>query len=178
MFSLDQWQETESALGAPILTNQVMFSLAAPYPNDDLVPWAVAHDRIVIAASPLAMGLLSCRYDARKLPNDLRRRSPLFRPENLAAAQPLFDTIRSVAARHDAMPAQIALAWVIHHPNVVAIPGASTVCQLEQNAAAADIDLTDDEMARLSEAAREFHPVGRPYTRWDHLAGIGRELIA
>ena len=127
MFDLAQWQDAEAAFGAPILTNQVMFSLAAPHPSSDIVPWAAANDRVVIAASPLAMGFLSCRYDAGDQPKDLRRRSPLFRPENLAAAQPLFDAIRAVAARHGATPAQVALAWVIHHPNVVAIPGASSV---------------------------------------------------
>jgi aryl-alcohol dehydrogenase-like predicted oxidoreductase len=124
------------------------------------------------------MGFLSCRYDAGNQPTDVRRRSPLFRPENLAAAQPLFDAIRAVAARHGATPAQIALAWVIHHPNVVAIPGASSVAQVEQNAAAADLALTEDDMTRLSEAALRFHPVSEPYTKWDRLAGIGRELIA
>jgi aryl-alcohol dehydrogenase-like predicted oxidoreductase len=178
MFDLAQWQDAEAAFGAPILTNQVMFSLAAPHPSSDIVPWAAANDRVVIAASPLAMGFLSCRYDAGDQPKDLRRRSPLFRPENLAAAQPLFDAIRAVAARHGATPAQVALAWVIHHPNVVAIPGASSVSQVEQNAAAADLVLTEDDMARLSDAALGFRPVSKPYTRWDHLAGIGRELIA
>jgi aryl-alcohol dehydrogenase-like predicted oxidoreductase len=178
MFDLAQWQDAEAALDGPILTNQVMFSLAAPDPSTDVVPWAAANDRVVIAASPLAMGLLSCRYDATEQPIDLRRRSPLFRPENLAAAQPLFEAIRTVAAGYDATPAQIALAWVIHHPNVVAIPGASSVAQLEQNAEAAEIDLTDGEMARLSEAAADFHPVSPPYTKWNHLAAIGRELVA
>jgi aryl-alcohol dehydrogenase-like predicted oxidoreductase len=178
MFDLAQWQDAEAALGGPILTNQVMFSLVAPYPSADMIPWAAANDRVVIAASPLAMGLLSCRYDSNDQPTDLRKRSPLFRPENLAAAQPVFDAIRAVADEHDATPAQVSLAWVIHHPNVVAIPGASSVAQLEQNAAAADLDLTEDDMGRLSEAAACFHPVTPAHTRWSHLAAIGRELVA
>jgi aryl-alcohol dehydrogenase-like predicted oxidoreductase len=178
MFNVEQWQEAETALGGPILTNQMIFSLAAPYASDEAIPWAVAHDRIVIAASPLAMGLLSCRYGAGDQPAGFRRRSPLFRPENLAMAQPLFDAVRAVAARHGARPAQVALAWVIHHPNVVAIPGASSVAQLEQNVAAADIELTEDEFDLLSAAARGFRPVTPPYTRWSHLAAIGRELVA
>ena len=179
MFELAEWQDAEAALGGPILTNQVIFNLAAPYASTELIPWAAAHDRVVIAASPLAMGLLSCRYHAGRQPTDLRRRSAVFRPENLAAAQSLFDAIRAVAARLDATPARRSLlAWVIHHPNVVAIPGASSVAQLEQNAAAADLVLTEDDMGRLSEAASEFHPVTPPYTKWTHLAAIGRELVA
>ncbi len=51
---------------------------------------------------------------------------------------------------------------MLRHPSVVAIPGASSVEQMEHNAAAADIDLTEDEYAALVSAARAFQPVGRP----------------
>jgi diketogulonate reductase-like aldo/keto reductase len=54
---------------------------------------------------------------------------------------------------------QVALAWVTRWPNVVAIPGASSVEQLERNAAAADLELSDDEHTRLTTAAEDFHPV-------------------
>jgi aryl-alcohol dehydrogenase-like predicted oxidoreductase len=53
----------------------------------------------------------------------------------------------------------VALAWVVHHANVVAIPGASSVAQLEANAAAADLELSADEMARLTTASDGFDPV-------------------
>jgi len=66
--------------------------------------------------------------------------------------------LREIAKAHDASPAQVALAWVIRRPNVVAIPGASKVSQLESNAAAADLDLTDEEDARLTEASDRFVP--------------------
>jgi aryl-alcohol dehydrogenase-like predicted oxidoreductase len=69
-----------------------------------------------------------------------------------------------VAKRHDATPAQVALAWVIRHPNVVAIPGASSVAQLESNAAAADLELSDDDDARLTGAADRFEPRQGPST--------------
>ena len=70
----------------------------------------------------------------------------------------MIDALREIATAHDATAAQIALAWVVHHDNVVAIPGASSVAQLEANAAAADITLTDDEMARLTQASDAFRP--------------------
>jgi aryl-alcohol dehydrogenase-like predicted oxidoreductase len=57
-------------------------------------------------------------------------------------------------------PAQVALAWLIHHPAVVVIPGASSVAQVEANAAAADISLTDDEVAELTAQARAFEHLG------------------
>jgi len=67
-----------------------------------------------------------------------------------------------VASAHSATPAQVALAWAIRRPAVVAIPGASSVEQLESNAAAAEIDLTDDECQALEAASDRFRPVGGP----------------
>ena len=64
-----------------------------------------------------------------------------------------------MADAHSASPAQIALAWVIRSPAVTAIPGASSVEQLESNVAAADIDLTDEEHGALRAAAEQFQPV-------------------
>ena len=57
--------------------------------------------------------------------------------------------LREISSGHSATPAQAALAWLVHKPNVVAIPGASSVKQLEENVAAADLLLTDDQIARL-----------------------------
>jgi aryl-alcohol dehydrogenase-like predicted oxidoreductase len=68
-------------------------------------------------------------------------------------------TLRDVAAEVDAKPAQVALAWLISLPSVVAIPGASSVEQLEFNVAAADIELGADSRDALTDAARAFRPV-------------------
>jgi aryl-alcohol dehydrogenase-like predicted oxidoreductase len=89
----------------------------------------------------------------------VRRANPYFLPENLERGAALIATLREVADAHDATPSQIALAYLLRHPNVVAIPGASSVEQLERNAAAAEIDLTDDEYAALSTEARQFRPI-------------------
>jgi len=68
--------------------------------------------------------------------------------------------LRQVADAHHATPSQVALAWLIRRPNVVVIPGASSAAQVELNAAAADIELTDDEDRALVGASDAFHPVG------------------
>jgi aryl-alcohol dehydrogenase-like predicted oxidoreductase len=161
-FSLGKWQQAERELGGPVLSNQVQYSLAVRKPDRELIPWAQANDRIVIAYSPLAQGLLSAKYDGTNNPGGVRSGNALFLPENIERAQPLLDALREIAAAHDAKPAQVALAWVIRRPNVVAIPGASNVGQLESNAAAADLELTDDEDARLTAASDQFHPVSGP----------------
>jgi len=158
-FSLDRWQATERELGSPVISNQVQYSLVALGPEDDLVPWAKEHDRLVIAYSPLAQGLLSGRFDGTNTPSGIRSTNSLFLPENLALAAGLLDALREIAKAHGATPAQVALAWVIRRPNVVAIPGASSVRQLEQNVAAADLELSDDEDTRLTQVARAFTPV-------------------
>jgi aryl-alcohol dehydrogenase-like predicted oxidoreductase len=161
-YSLECWQAAERALRARIVSNQIVYNLVAQGANRDLIPWAAANDRFVIAHTPLGQGLLSGRYHEAKVPGDARSSQPLFWPENLRAAASLLDCLREIAAVHRATPAQIALAWVIAQPNVVAIPGARTVAQLEQNVAAADIVLSDDEHVRLSSAGAAFRPARSP----------------
>jgi aryl-alcohol dehydrogenase-like predicted oxidoreductase len=158
-FSLGKWQAAERAHGGPVVINQVQYSLAVRGPDRDLVPYAQENDRLVIAYSPLAQGFLSAKYDATNPPGGVRAANSLFLPENLERGQELIGALRDVAKAHDATPAQVALAWVIRRKNVVAIPGASSVAQVEANAAAADLDLTDDEDARLTAASDRFDPV-------------------
>lgn len=158
-FSLAQWQEAETALGAPVLSNQVKYSLIDRGPERELVPFARDHDRLVIAYSPLAQGLLSGRYDPDHLPGGLRSGTAAFLPDNVRLLVPVLDALREVAAAHDATCSQVALAWLIRRPNVVVIPGASSVEQAEANAAAADLDLSDDEDAALTAASDAYRPV-------------------
>ena len=131
-----------------MLSNQVQYSLVARKPDAELVPYAQAQrparDRVQPARHGAALGSLRRRPTRRQ--GSARLNNPLFLPENLDRARPLIDAVRAVATAHDATPAQVALAWVISHDNVVAIPGASSVAQLEANVAAADLELTADEI--------------------------------
>jgi aryl-alcohol dehydrogenase-like predicted oxidoreductase len=162
-YSLDRWRAAEQALGSRVLSNQVRYNLVDRSAERDLLPFAASTGHVVIAYSPLAQGLLSGRYHRDSRPSDsLRAANPLFLPENLDRAGDLIATLREVADAHAATPAQIALAWVIRHPAVVAIPGASSVGQVESNVAAAGIDLTEDEYQALHAAAARFRPVSGP----------------
>jgi aryl-alcohol dehydrogenase-like predicted oxidoreductase len=146
-----------------VLSNQVPYSLVARSPERDLLPYAQQRGRVVLAYSPLAQGLLSGRYDRDHRPaNRVRAANPLFLPDNLTRAADLITALREIADAHSATPAQIALAWVIRHPAVTAIPGASSVEQIEHNTAAADIDLTDDQYQTLTAAAARFQPITGP----------------
>ncbi|HET8599965.1 MAG TPA: aldo/keto reductase [Segeticoccus sp.] len=166
-YSLARWRRADAALGQPVVSNQVEFSLARPGPLRDLVPFAQREDRVVIAYSPLAQGLLGGRYGPGNRPGGVRAANPLFSEENLRRAAPLLNRLREVAAAHDAKPAQVALAWLISLPQVVVIPGASSVEQLELNVAAAELVLADDEVASLTAAAQAFTPVSAARTAVD-----------
>jgi aryl-alcohol dehydrogenase-like predicted oxidoreductase len=172
-FSLNAWQKSERLLGGPVVSNEVQYNLLRRG-AEKLLPWAQANHRVVIAYSPLAQGMLSGKYSADNVPGGCRKMNAAFTCAGMEAAQPLIAALRDIAPKHDATPSQIALAWVIHHPNVIAIPGARTVNQLEQNVAAGDIQLTEDEFERLNELSAKAGKggpktipqfVGRLFTR-------------
>ena len=173
-FSLGRWEDAERVLSRPVLSNQVQYSLAQRKSERELLSYAQHAGRLIIAYSPLAQGLLSARYDGTNPPRGwVRRTNALFLPKNLARAGELLDSLRDLAKAHNATPAQVALAWLIRRPNVVAIPGASSVAQLESNVAAADLELSENEDARLTAAADRFEPHTGPST----FPALGRALI-
>ncbi|MBD5787793.1 aldo/keto reductase [Cellulosimicrobium terreum] len=173
-YSLQRWHEAEAALGGPVATNQVQYSLVHREPEDELLPWAREQGRAVIAYSPLGQGVLSGRYTPEHRPqNAVRRANPLFTPENLERLVPLLDVQREVGRAHGLTASQVALAWVVARPGVLAIPGASSVEQLEKNVEAGSVRLADDEMAALDDASAAFRPV----TARSRVRGSVRRLL-
>jgi aryl-alcohol dehydrogenase-like predicted oxidoreductase len=162
-FGLARWRQAEASLGGPVLSNQVQYSLVSRQPEEELLGYAASQDRVVIAYSPLAQGFLSARYRAGSAPpGGMRATHPLFQEAALQSGEELLSALERVAKAHEARPSQVALAWVISHPNVVAIPGASSVSQLEANAEAADLELAADERAELDEVSSRFHAPSGP----------------
>ena len=117
------------------------------------------HHVTIIAYSPLAQGLLNGRFhDQPQMVHNLsgyRKFMPDFRESNIKATQPLIDELKKIATAHQTTPAQIALSWVIqvHGDLVVAIPGATTVRQAEQNARAMRVKLSQVEVQHLDEVS-------------------------
>jgi aryl-alcohol dehydrogenase-like predicted oxidoreductase len=108
-----------------------------------------------VAYSPLGRGFLTGAFDSPEEldEGDFRRNQPRLQGENLAANRRIVERVRELAAEKDATPAQIALAWVhAQGDDVVPIPGTKRRRYLEENAAAAAIRLTPDDVARLEEA--------------------------
>ncbi|MGW1605371.1 aldo/keto reductase, partial [Streptomyces eurythermus] len=112
--------------------------------------------------SPLGRGFLAGRFASPEEldPNDYRRTNPRFTDANLAANLRLAEKVKEIAAEKDVTPAQLAIAWVLAQgEDLVPIPGTKRRTYLEQNAAATEIELTAEDLARidaeLPEAAGE-----------------------
>ncbi|WP_192456879.1 aldo/keto reductase [Musicola keenii] len=109
-------------------TNQVLYHLASRGIEYDLLPWCRQHQLPVMAYCPLAQ--------AGTLRNNLFRNSAIVR----------------VAEQYRLTPAQVLLAWAIRHPGVIAIPKASSIAHVRENAAAMSVTLNDEALALLEQA--------------------------
>jgi aryl-alcohol dehydrogenase-like predicted oxidoreductase len=128
----------------------------------EVVPWSASHGAAFLPFAPLGRGFLTGKLETQKFPSgDFRKNNPRFQPEAMDANAALVETVKTVAARHDATPAQVALAWLLAQGEHIApIPGTKRRSRLEENAAAADLTLTRDDLAEL-DALPE--PVGSRY---------------
>ncbi|MES0339613.1 MAG: aldo/keto reductase [Anaerolineales bacterium] len=162
-FNAEQMRRAHAALqkrGLPLAANQMQYSLLHRKIETNGVLAAAKELGITITAwSPLASGLLTGKF--HKDPEILNR-TPFGRRMQLRReierSRPLILALEEVASIHDATPAQIALNWLIHFQGeaVVAIPGASKVKQVEENAGVMNFRLTHEEMTKLDELSRMF----------------------
>ena len=144
------------AEGLRMVSNQVRYSLLdRSIESNGVLEAAEELDISIIAYSPLAQGILTGRFHAEpsliKARGGFRRFLPDFRKAALDRSRALVHVLRRIGASHQAVPAQIALAWLIQrNPGRVAvIPGASSAAQAEKNAVAMDITLTTDEILEI-----------------------------
>jgi len=114
-----------------------------------------------VAFSPLGRGVLtsSVRSLDDLAPDDARRGLPRFQPEAFAANLRLADRVREIAAAKGATEAQVALAWVVAH-GAVPIPGTRRPERVDENAGAAALELTADDLRRLADAVPEAQVAG------------------
>jgi aryl-alcohol dehydrogenase-like predicted oxidoreductase len=136
----------------PIAAVQTEYSLWTRDPEAEVIPTCRELGIGFVPYSPLGRGFLSGRF---KSPDDLdegdfRRYGPRFTGTNLEANLRLAEKVQEIAGGKGVTPAQLALAWVLAQgENIAPIPGTKRRTYLEQNAAAADVELTQDDLARI-----------------------------
>jgi aryl-alcohol dehydrogenase-like predicted oxidoreductase len=151
-FNVEEMRRAQAI--APITSLQPPYSLVRREVEQDILPYCRSNGRGVIVYSPMASGLLTgamTRERAARLPNsDWRSRDLEFREPKLSANLALVERLREVGERHGRPPGQVAIAWALRNPAVTgAIVGARNAKQVEGNVGAADLSLTDEEIAEI-----------------------------
>jgi myo-inositol catabolism protein IolS len=146
-------QLEEAAQYGRIDSLQPPYSLFWRHVEKDAMPYCVANDITVLAYSPMAQGLLTGKFakDHKFQKGDHRENNRLFIPENFQRVHQALDRLRPLAEEKKISLGQLALAWIVSHADACAIAGARSADQATQNAAAAEVSLTDDDLARLDE---------------------------
>ena len=150
----------------PITALQTEYSLWSRDPEDEILPTVRELGIGFVAYSPIGRGFLSGRWKSIDDldPDDWRRNNPRFQGENFQRNLDLVKKIEEIAREKGVTPAQLAIAWVMSRGNdIVPIPGSKSRKHLEENAAAADIELTPAELARIDDVAPKGVAAGDRY---------------
>ena len=139
----------------PLTAVQNRYSMMARW-HEALFPVLEELSIGLVAFSPLANGLLSDRYNAAShfdAGTDYRAGMPQFQPDSYGKNRELLELIRRIASEKNATPAQISLAWMLcKKPWIVPIPGTRKLDRLQENAGAADIILSEEEVKQIDNA--------------------------
>jgi myo-inositol catabolism protein IolS len=137
-------------------------SLQPPYSlfwrqvETDALPYCLENNITVLAYSSMAQGLLTGKFgpDHKFAKGDHRFRNKLFQPENYARVQKALEKLRPIANANNITLGQLALAWIISRPGICAVAGARNAEQAAQNAAAANVRLSEQDLAAVDEIGK------------------------
>jgi aryl-alcohol dehydrogenase-like predicted oxidoreductase len=158
----------------PIAALETEYSLWTRGVEDEILPTVRELGIGFVAYSPLGRGFLTGRFRRPEdVPeDDSRRGHPRFQGENFECNLALVERVGEIAVEKGVEPGQLALAWVLHRgDDVVPIPGTARRAHLEQNLAAAEIELGTDDLGRLDEAAPKGITAG---DRYPNMSSIDR----
>ena len=149
---------------ARFITGQMYYSLVGRDIENDVIPMMRHYGVGMMAWSPLAQGFLTGRITPENLEDgDHRLASFDFLPYDKKKGFALVDQLRTIAAKKDCSPAQVALAWLLAKPEATSITiGASKIAHLEDNLGAIQVELSTDDLATLDAAM----PPPRVYPNW------------
>jgi len=162
----------------PITAVENEYSLWTRDPEDGMLAACARLGIGVVAYSPLGRGFLggSIRASDDLVAHDARREHPRFQGENLTRNLRLLAMLEQLAQARGCTAAQLALAWLLTRgPYVLPIPGTKHVPYLEQNIAAADVQLSADDLAQLDAAFPAGAAAGARYGR-SGMHFLGREV--
>lgn len=151
----------------PVTAVQSEYSLWWRHPEAEVLPTLEELGIGFVPYSPLGKGFLTGKIndDTKFDSSDIRNIIPRFEPEARAANQALVDLLAATAGRKNATPGQIALAWLLaRKPWIVPIPGTRQLDRLEENIAAADVELTADDLDEIESAAATITVRGARYS--------------
>ena len=167
-FSLERMKRAHEYLkanGLFLASNQMRYSLLdRSIEFNGVLDYARQQQITIIAYSPLAQGVLTGRYHEKngliRTKPGFRKYLPAFQERSLRRSLPLINILREIAREHAVTPAQVALRWVIQYAgdSIVAIPGASSELQAQQNAAVMNFNLTPAEVQLLDKISKEINP--------------------
>ncbi|HET6701577.1 MAG TPA: aldo/keto reductase [Gemmatimonadaceae bacterium] len=151
----------------PVTALQSEYSLWWREPEAEILPTLEGLGIGFVPFSPLGKGFLTGTIDETTTfdASDFRNTVPRLSPENRKANQAVVELIGRIAAKKQATPAQIALAWVLaQKPWIVPIPGTTKLHRLEENLGAATIELTANDLREIDEAASQITVQGARYS--------------
>jgi aryl-alcohol dehydrogenase-like predicted oxidoreductase len=150
----------------PITALQTEYSLWTRDPEDEVLPLVRELGIGFVAYSPLGRGFLTGQITSPDdfAPDDFRRHAPRFQGENFQRNLDLVARVRQIASSKGCTPGQLAIAWLLAQgDDIVPIPGTKRLRYLDENLSAADVSLTDAELAAVNEAAPPGAPAGERY---------------
>ncbi len=155
--NFSETQLAEALEYGDIVSLQPPYSLFWRQVEQDARPLCLARNLTILAYSPMAQGLLTGKFgpDHRFKRGDHRAQNRLFAPEHFNRARTALDQLQPIADRYGATLGQLALAWVMAQPSTCAIAGARNADQAAQNAAAARIAISMEDLAAMDRIGRQ-----------------------
>ena len=150
----------------PVAALQSEYSLWWRKPEGEIIPTLEELGIGFVPFSPLGKGFLAGKIDTKTKfhESDFRNTIPRFNEENRRANKALVDLISTIAARKQATPAQIALAWLLaQKPWIVPIPGTTKMHRMQENNGAADLELSASDLREIEDAASTVTVQGARY---------------
>jgi aryl-alcohol dehydrogenase-like predicted oxidoreductase len=151
----------------PVTALQSEYSLWWREPEAEIIPTLEELGIGFVPFSPLGRGFLTGKIDENTIfdSTDFRNTAPRFSPEARKANRALVDLLETIAEPKKATPAQIALAWVLaQKPWIVPIPGTTKLHRLQENIAAASIELSEEDLREIERATSEITVEGARYS--------------